>query len=61
MSQSLVVLEEVVAEWEKELEWRETMEFCDRCTAWVNHHMAADIVRLCPKVNLCAYQMPELE
>lgn len=59
MSRSLVVLEEAVAEWERRLEWEETMEFCYRCQAWVNGQMAADLVRLCPKANLCAYQPPD--
>lgn len=50
--ETLAAWEAAVAEWEAE-RWRDDMRFCRECSAWVNRHLPADVVRLCPKANLC--------
>lgn len=46
----------VAAEWraeKAESDWRDTMRQCRKCHAWVNRHLTADVVSVCPNFNLC--------
>ncbi len=36
-----------------ESEWADAMRFCAECKGWVNRYMTADVVRVCPRANLC--------
>jgi len=52
----LAELEAVVTAWREEraaADWQETMRQCNKCKAWVNRHLSAEVMWVCPSFNLC--------